>query len=477
MPMVWGLRRICLMLPADASAWPAQRRRVVLLHELAHVSRRDSLAQFVTSLACAFYWFNPLVWIAAGRMAIEREQACDDLVLSMGIRACDYADHLLAVAALAVNRLVTPSATAMARPSTLECRLRAILDATRNRRGVTAAAAFFCALLVILALPVAMLRPQARGQQSGPTQAAAAALTSQPQHAGHMLHFVQIVVGTHSMTLEMTFQGQPTNWDKLPALLAKVPDRQDTVLCLAIDRPEMDILVLQEQQKLMSRVTELARTFGFASASYAGYQRLGTKAGLDQPSIPWDEARRFIALLAAGRFEKAESSFTDKLRTALPAPELKRLWSGLEAAGGAFQGQRQPLTDWVENFQINVWIPCTWDHNQLYIEACFDKSGQIAGLWTRPILTGHLVYHMPTTQMSASGADKDINAKIAELKIGRSTLADVLRVLGVPLNYDGGDYLNDPPAQLTMQYTGGLQVVIFGELVKEIRVEKPSPGH
>ena len=69
MPMAFGIVRPAVLMPADAGRWPIERLRIVLLHELAHVKRRDCLTHAVAQIACAAYWFNPLVWIAARHRA------------------------------------------------------------------------------------------------------------------------------------------------------------------------------------------------------------------------------------------------------------------------------------------------------------------------------------------------------------------------------------------------------------------------
>ncbi len=159
-PVVWGIFRSRLLLPAAARHWGGDQMRSVLLHELAHVKRRDTMAQLLAQFACALYWFNPLVWLAAWQLRVERERACDDLVLASGVRPSAYAGHLLEVVTeLSTARWTQSCGLAMARKSSLEGRLAAILGENLNRRGVSVAlAGVGSAIAVGIAVPIAMLR-------------------------------------------------------------------------------------------------------------------------------------------------------------------------------------------------------------------------------------------------------------------------------------------------------------------------------
>lgn len=158
-PVVWGILRCHLLLPAAAQHWSGEQLRSVLLHELAHVKRRDTMAQLLTQIACALYWFNPMVWFAAWRLGVERERACDDLVLASGVRPSAYARHLLEVVTqLSPAHLTQSCGLAMARTSSLEGRLAAVLSSGRNRRGMSVArAAIALGIAVGIAVPIAML--------------------------------------------------------------------------------------------------------------------------------------------------------------------------------------------------------------------------------------------------------------------------------------------------------------------------------
>jgi HEAT repeat protein/beta-lactamase regulating signal transducer with metallopeptidase domain len=170
MPMAWGILRGAVLMPADADTWPIERLRIVLLHELAHVKRRDCLTHMVAQLSCALYWFNPLAWMAARHVRTERERACDDLVLASGTCGPDYADQLLEIARVMrggrFHGVLAGASLAMAHRSQLEGRLMAILDPRMPRAGVSrvrtaVATAVFAGAL----MPLASMQPWAYEQE------------------------------------------------------------------------------------------------------------------------------------------------------------------------------------------------------------------------------------------------------------------------------------------------------------------------
>ncbi len=138
MPATWGFWSHTIVLPETFGDWAADRQRLVLLHELAHIKRLDCVTQSVAWIICAVFWFNPLVWLALRRMRVERERACDDIVLNQRIKASDYATHLLDIAHMFRDAVpASIAAVAMAKPTQLEGRLLAILEPRHNRNSLT----------------------------------------------------------------------------------------------------------------------------------------------------------------------------------------------------------------------------------------------------------------------------------------------------------------------------------------------------
>jgi beta-lactamase regulating signal transducer with metallopeptidase domain len=154
-PMVLGLRRPLIILPFDATHWHSHTLRSVLLHECAHLARRDGWTQACASFTLVLYWFHPGVWYAVRRMSAEQELSCDDAVLATGVPARAYATHLVELAQLMSG---ARSSLAAAARGTLSERIPAVLDTTRVRdrlsdrgRGLATIAALAALTVMIIA--------------------------------------------------------------------------------------------------------------------------------------------------------------------------------------------------------------------------------------------------------------------------------------------------------------------------------------
>ena len=155
--VTWGVIAPVILLPAGAGSWSADRIRLVLAHEMAHLVRRDWMIQVLAETVRAINWFNPLFWLACARLRRESEHACDDIVLDLGIGGTSYASHLIELArTFSVHGRTWLPAPSIARPSTLERRVRAMLNPQVNRRRVSAARRLgLASLLVAIAVPIA----------------------------------------------------------------------------------------------------------------------------------------------------------------------------------------------------------------------------------------------------------------------------------------------------------------------------------
>jgi beta-lactamase regulating signal transducer with metallopeptidase domain len=159
-PLTGGVVRPYILVPEFARTWSAERREIVLLHELVHVARHDALRQLLGRLALALYWFHPLARLGARQALLAREEACDDAVVALGPRPSVYARHLLELS----EPLRAPAAPLAALPlierPQLERRVMAILSPAPRARARTTLAATACA--AVWALTVAAATPAAQ---------------------------------------------------------------------------------------------------------------------------------------------------------------------------------------------------------------------------------------------------------------------------------------------------------------------------
>jgi beta-lactamase regulating signal transducer with metallopeptidase domain len=183
-PMTWGILRPVILLPKASLLWSRERLQAVLLHELAHVRRRDSLSQALALFACALYWFNPLAWIGLRALRREAEIAADDVVIGYGMRPSAYAGELLQIASEFRGQRGALAGVAMAAQSSLEARVKSVLAPNQSRKGVTPMDALRIALLGAAATAVlALARPdivQAQDSMPPPPPVSSAPLPPPP---------------------------------------------------------------------------------------------------------------------------------------------------------------------------------------------------------------------------------------------------------------------------------------------------------
>lgn len=146
-----------ILLPMDAMDWPAEMQQAVLAHERAHVARWDFAMLAVSQLNRALFWFNPLSWWLHRRLTTLTELASDDQAMAATKDRLRYAEILLEMGR---RSSATSRGPAMARPSTLVCRIERIVQGQAKLHRINRPQqALLTAAMIGLSLAVAGLTP------------------------------------------------------------------------------------------------------------------------------------------------------------------------------------------------------------------------------------------------------------------------------------------------------------------------------
>ena len=148
MPCATGWFKPVVLLPEAVRLWDADRRNIVLLHELTHIKRGDFVAHLISEVARAVYWFNPLVWLASRQVRAEAERATDERVVHVGAPPSEYAAHLLDIVRASSPMRVPAPLMPLARRTEFEGRLLAILESAGRHAVPTLRAVALTVLLV-----------------------------------------------------------------------------------------------------------------------------------------------------------------------------------------------------------------------------------------------------------------------------------------------------------------------------------------
>jgi beta-lactamase regulating signal transducer with metallopeptidase domain len=134
-PGMAGLFRPVILLPADIVSWTSREERSwILRHEFAHIKRQDHLVSCFQSALRGLLFFHPLLRYANHQLNLEREIACDDLVLGQGAEPKAYAEAILKAAERSFLTDVVHQAAPFNSRRTLERRIEMIMNTNRTRQ-------------------------------------------------------------------------------------------------------------------------------------------------------------------------------------------------------------------------------------------------------------------------------------------------------------------------------------------------------
>jgi beta-lactamase regulating signal transducer with metallopeptidase domain len=134
-PTAVGFFKPSVVVPAWvlAELSPAELN-AVLLHELAHLRRWDDWTNLAQKVLRAVFFFHPAVWFVENRLSLEREMACDDLVLSQTANPRAYAECLVSLAEKNfLQRGIAFAQAAVGRMRQTSLRVLQILDTRRSK--------------------------------------------------------------------------------------------------------------------------------------------------------------------------------------------------------------------------------------------------------------------------------------------------------------------------------------------------------
>jgi len=164
--VLYGLIQPVILTPSE---WLAELEprdlQALLAHEVAHVRRRDVLANLVQRAAEALLFFHPGAWLAGRRISLAREELCDAWALRQGTTPSSYARSLATAAERALMQPALATVGLAESRFTLLQRVEAIMKGDGTRR--TSRPALIALAAVVLVTAAAFAAVQLRGESAG----------------------------------------------------------------------------------------------------------------------------------------------------------------------------------------------------------------------------------------------------------------------------------------------------------------------
>ncbi len=146
--------------------------KVILLHELAHLRRWDDWTNLAQKIVKAVFFFHPAVWWIENRLTLEREMACDDVVLAQTASPRAYVSSLISFAEKLQNARGLALAQALvSRMCHMPLRVAQILDRKRpNHTALWKPILGLSAGMLVLVFGAAPYAPRFVAFQTQPSQ-------------------------------------------------------------------------------------------------------------------------------------------------------------------------------------------------------------------------------------------------------------------------------------------------------------------
>jgi bla regulator protein BlaR1 len=163
-PLVIGFFKPVVLFPiALATQLDAKQVEAILIHELSHIRRNDYLINLVKTCIETILFFNPFVWLTTKFIHIEREHACDDLVVNFTGTPVTYAHALLKLELLKDKQSPVLSLAATGNNQHLYQRIKRITDMKTNY--INAKQQFFIlSLAIATVISLAWMNPEKKSQ-------------------------------------------------------------------------------------------------------------------------------------------------------------------------------------------------------------------------------------------------------------------------------------------------------------------------
>jgi carboxyl-terminal processing protease len=190
-PMSIGLWRPAIVMP-EAMAWKSDEGQLqaVLLHEMAHIARRDHWVGVGQRIAAVLFWWNPLVHQTCGNISELREEICDNHVLRVQGEGQRFARILVDLAARVTQAPLLPSTVGVLEPKLagLAGRVSRLLNKEHSMETqmnlMSKLLVFACSLVLLIGMAtVGGLRLANSEAATGSSPAAIAQATSNQNHS------------------------------------------------------------------------------------------------------------------------------------------------------------------------------------------------------------------------------------------------------------------------------------------------------